>query len=120
MDRAGLVARQVKPEEEGGYVGYLFGVSCDGRYSLRKWDGEAFTTLIPWTESDLIVIDPDEPLVLGLLAEDIELKLYVDGRKLGEVEDASYSGGKMGLFVASANTEDFIVLVDEVSYWTLP
>ena len=120
LDRAGLVARQVKPEEDSSYVGYLFGITCDGRYSLRKWDGEAFTTLIPWTASDLIVIDPDEPLAIGLLAEGIELKMYVDGRKLGEVEDASYSGGKMGLFVAAANTEDFTVLVDEVSYWNLP
>ena len=120
LDRAGLVARQIKPEEDGGYVGYLFGVSCDGRYSLRKWDGEAFTTLVPWTTSDLIVIDPDEPLSIGLLAEGIEFTMYVDGRKLGEAEDASYSGGKMGLFVASANTEDLTVLVDEVSYWNLP
>jgi hypothetical protein len=120
LDRGGLVARQINPEEDGGYVGYLFGISCDGRYSLRKWDGEAFTTLVPWTESDLIVIDPDEPLTIGLLAEGIEFKMYVNGRKLGETEDASYSGGKMGLFVASANTEDFIVLVDEVSFWNLP
>ncbi len=118
LDRAGLVFRQNKPEET--YIGYLFSVSCDGRYALRKWDGTAFTNLIPWTASDLIEIDPDEPVRLGVLADGNRLALYINGQKLGEAADSAYSEGRFGLLVASENTEDFKVLVDELSYWTLP
>jgi hypothetical protein len=118
LDRAGLVLRQDNPEET--YVGYLYSVSCDGRYVLRKWDGTAFTNLIPWTASDLIEIDPDEPVRLGVLADGNRLVLYFDGQKLAESADSSYSEGKFGLLVASENTDDFRVTVDEISYWALP
>ncbi len=118
LDRAGLVFRQNKPEET--YIGYLFSVSCDGRYALRKWDGAAFTNLIPWTPSDLIEIDPDKPVRLGILADGNNLALYFDGQKLAETADSSYSEGRFGLLVASENTEDFEVRVGEIAFWTLP
>ncbi len=118
LDRSGLVFRQDNPDEV--YVGYLFSVSCDGRYTLRKWDGTAFTNLIPWSASDKIDFEPGEAVRLGILADGNDLALYVNGQKLAEAADSAYSGGKFGLLVASANTEDFQVKVDEISYWTLP
>jgi hypothetical protein len=46
LDRYGLVARSGRNDE--GYAGYLFGVSCDGRYSLRIWStGQRASTSTP-------------------------------------------------------------------------
>jgi hypothetical protein len=116
-DRYGLVARSSAPAEK--YVGYLFGVTCDGRYSLRTWDGDQFEDLIPWTSSGLIQTGSGKTQRLGLWAKGDRLILYVDGKKLAETRDSTYSTGKFGLFVGSVETDNLKVKVDEIAYWTL-
>jgi hypothetical protein len=117
LDRYGLVFRQDDPEDE--FVGYLFGVSCDGRYGLRGWDGDGFDALTSWTASSLIPDQPGQSFRLGVWAEGDTLRLYVDGRVLAEITDDSYEEGQFGLFVAAADTPNFTVEVDEIAYWGL-
>ena len=120
QDRWGLVVRSVK-NDEGIYGGYLFGVSCDGRYSLRSWDGSKFTRLVDWTESEALNAGANKTNVLGLLADGDDLTLYANGEILAEVDDDTHSGpGRFGLFIGSAETLDFKVRVSEIAVWELP
>lgn len=118
LDRYGLVARSVRTGE--GYAGYLFGISCDGQFSLRIWDGEAFTRLIDWTASEHIQAGSDQSNRIGIMMEGENISLYANGNLLAETTDETYEEGRIGVFVGSVNTEDFTVLVQEVAYWELP
>ncbi len=111
-DRYGMVVRAPDPEE-----GYLFGVSCDGAFRLRYWDGEEFTMLQDWQESDFIKTGSGVFNRLGIKAEAEKLTLYINGAKLAEVEDDSLSEGKFGAFIKGEGHPGFRVTVTEVLYW---
>lgn len=117
-DNYGLVARA--GNSDNGYAAYLFGISCDGRYSLRIWDGESFTKLIDWTESEHIEAGSKQTNRIGFMADGDTISLYANGNLLEETQDDTFDEGKFGVFVGSANTSDFTVLDDEIAYWELP
>jgi hypothetical protein len=114
LDRYGLIFHSE------GDNGYLFGISCDGRYSLREWDGERFTALIEWQASPVIQIQPGATNRIGVLAEGNKFTLYVNGVQLDETRDGSFQEGSFGVFIGSPETEDFRVVVDQFTYWELP
>lgn len=116
-DRYGLFLRATNIEENPH--GYLLGVTCDGRYSLRSFDGD-FTILIDWTFSEHILAGPDQVNLIGLWAVRDQLRVYVNRVKLAEILDPTYKKGPFGLFVGAAETESFTVEVDQIAYWTLP
>lgn len=118
LDRYGLVVRSGRNDE--GYAGYLFGVSCDGRYSLRIWDGEGFSTLVDWTESENLNAGADETNRIGIMLDGEDISLYANGNLLEELQDDTFDEGRFGVFVGSRNSEDFTVLVEEVAYWNVP
>lgn len=118
LDRYGLMLRSSSTDK--GFVGYLFGLSCNGRYSLRIWNGEAYRTLVAWTQSDRIIQGARATNRIGIWAEGSHLRLYANGNLLTEITDTTYSTGLFGVFVGSANTPDFTVEVPEIAYWTLP
>lgn len=118
LDRYGLVARAGRNDE--GYAGYLFGVSCDGRYSLRIWDGESFSTLVDWTESGHLNAGADETNRIGIMMDGEDISLYANGNLLRELQDDTFDEGRFGVFVGSRNSEDFTVMVEEVAYWDVP
>jgi hypothetical protein len=117
-DRFGLMARSTAPA--GIYVGYLYAISCDGRYSLRTWNGEKFTEIIPWTANEAIQTGSNKTYRLGLRAEADELMLYVDGKRLAQIHDDTYTEGKFGVFIGAGQTVNLQVEIDEIAYWTLP
>ena len=114
LDRYGVIFRTDAEE------GYLFGFSCDGQYSLRRWNGEDFKMLVDWTSSPDIRAGADQTNRMGLMVQDDQFTLYANGNRLAEASDDSYSEGGLGLFVAAKETEDFNVQVSEVAYWELP
>jgi len=64
--------------------GYLFGISCDGQYSLRKWDGKAgdkgvMTVLVNWTASPSIQAGSNKTNTIGFMAVGDRLILYANG-----------------------------------------
>jgi hypothetical protein len=117
-DRYGMMARAQK--DDGEYLGYFFGLTCDGRYSLRRWAGSSFVTMVDWTESDYIRQGSNQGNRLGLMADGKKLSLYANGMLLKEISDDNHLSGKFGVSVGSVKTPDFTVLVDEVAYWELP
>lgn len=113
-DRFGMIVRAGEPNE-----GYQFGISCDGFYRLRSWDGETFTTLVDWTAGSSILAGPGAENRIGLMARGEELRLYVNGVEVAVVEDGAFDRGAFGVFVSSAATEDLTVTITDVRYWIL-
>jgi len=118
-DHYGLIARV--PDLQAANQGYLFGVTCDGRYSLRAWDGEAMTNLVRATTGTSILAGSEQVNRVGLLATGDQLILYVNGARLTEIEDSTFSEeGSFGVFVGARQTSNFTIHVSEIAYWESP
>jgi hypothetical protein len=114
-DRYGLIFRA--PENNRGY---LFGISCDGSYSLWIWDGKTEMRLVEWTRSPHINAGPDATNRIGVMANGNQITLYANGQLLAEVSDGTYSSGRFGVFVGAAATEDYTARIDELAFWNNP
>jgi hypothetical protein len=113
------------PEIHSPDQGYLFGVSCSGQYSLRKWDGRVepngqSTLLVNWTDSDSIQAGSGQTNRLGVMVVGSRITLYANGALLKELQDESFPEGYLGVFVNSEVTDRFTIHVDEMSYWRNP
>jgi hypothetical protein len=102
--------------------GYLFAISCDGKYSIWAWDGRVGpngtrTVLIDWKASKHINTGSNQTNRVGVWAQDNSLVLYVNGAKLGETKVTTYSQGYLGVFVNPDVTKNFTVNVLEMKYW---
>ncbi len=122
-DRYGMIARV--PESKNPDRGYLFGFTCDGQYSLRRWNATVgangeMVNLVRWTSSPAIKAGSNQTNKMGLMAVGDRLVLYANGQLLGEVKDSIFSEGYFGVFVGARETEDFTVRVDQVRYWENP
>lgn len=122
-DHYGLIARV--PVIRDANQGYLFGVTCDGYYSLRRWDGKVdadgqMDWLVRWTASPAIATGSNQTNRLGLMTVGSRLILYVNGTLLTEVNDSTFTEGYFGVFVGSDLTPNFTVRVDEMAYWENP
>jgi hypothetical protein len=116
LDHYGLVLRT----KSDGSVGYLFGFSCDGRYSFSKWDGDKYTIYIDWTENSAIQKGPKVTNRLGVEAQGDHFTLYANGVKIDDLDDSSYDKGNFGVIIGAAETANFVVEADEIDYWKLP
>ena len=115
------------PKDTGYNKGYLFGITCDGRYSLRMWDGLTDESgLMLWlkyyTISEWINEGANQSNRIGVMALDNRFILYVNGEKVDEIidDDNTYAEGFFGLYVNRDKTENLATVVDKVSYWTDP
>lgn len=118
LDQYGLMVRATKTNK--GYIGYLFGISCDGQYSLRSWDGNKYTTLVDWTTSEHINSGSNQTNRIGLMANGKRISMYANGNLLTEYNDNTHQQGKFGVFIGSVNTPKAKVRVDEIAYWDIP
>jgi hypothetical protein len=120
QDRYGLVVRV--PSIANANQGYLLGFTCDGKYSIRKWDGAANTmaNLINWKTNAAITAGANKTNRLGVMLQGSKLSLYANGVLLGEVTDGTWSAGNFGVFVGAHGSSSYTLRVDEISYWNLP
>ncbi|GAP15544.1 hypothetical protein LARV_03334 [Longilinea arvoryzae] len=106
--------------------GYLLSVSCDGKYSLRLWNGREgtsgkMTTLIPWTASDKIVSGADQLNRVGAMMIGDRLLVYLNGSLIKEVKDSTFKEGYFGVFAAQGKEQkEFTIRIEEMSYWNNP
>ncbi|HEX2979008.1 MAG TPA: hypothetical protein VHO48_01970 [Anaerolineaceae bacterium] len=114
-DHYGIIFRV--PNKTKADAGYLFGFTCDGQYSLRKWDGKTMSWLVKWTASQNILTGSNQTNRMGIMAVGSQMALYANGNLLTTVQDGSYSEGSFGMFVGSDVTDDFTIYVDEMAYW---
>lgn len=122
-DRYGMIVRV--PESHNPDRGYLVGLTCDGKVSLRRWDATAgakgeMINLIPWTAKSVVKVGPNQTNRLGLMAIGDRLIVYVNGELVGEARDNTFTKGYFGVFVGARDTEKFTIKVDQVRYWENP
>lgn len=117
-DHYGLMFRT--PKNSGASQGYLFGITCDGKYSLRLWDDPNMAVLIGWTPSDKILKGADVVNTLGVMAKGDDLAFYVNGNKVHEIKDDTFNEGIFGVFVGGDSGEDFTMWLDQIRYWDVP
>jgi len=117
-DHFGLMFR-VPVESQAG-KGYLFSITCDGRYSLRRWDGSVMYALIGLTAHDAINQGAGVVNKLGVMANGSNLALYINGQKVNEISDSYHLIGKFGIFVGGINVNNLTVWVDQIRYWENP
>jgi len=108
------------PANANANKGYLFGITCDGKYNLRRWDGQTMISLVDWTASDAINTEENAINKLGVMAEGENLLLYINGQEIKEITNDVYLEGTFGIFVGGTNVEDLTVWVDEIRYWIIP
>ncbi len=114
LDRYGMIVRAPSPEK-----GYVFGVSCDGRFRLYLWDGSTYTSLQDWKAHPAIRTGPNQKNTLGIWVKGNKFKVYVNGQLVGSVRDATFKDGQFGLFIASGENAPFKVRVEEARFWDL-
>ena len=113
------------PEQVAYKQGYFFGITCDGKYSLRVWDGLAgangVTTWLQYPKlSEFIVKGKDASNTLGVMTVGDDISLYINGELVAEFEDDTYPQGFFGMFINRDNTENLTINIDRASYWTDP
>ncbi len=122
-DRYGMIVRV--PESRNPDRGYLLGLTCDGKVSLRRWNASVgangeMVNLIPWTAKAVIKAGSNQTNRLGLMAIGDRLIVYANGELVGEVKDNTFPKGYFGVFVGARDTANFTIKVDQVRYWENP
>jgi hypothetical protein len=117
-DAYGNMVRAVKTDQ--GYIGYLYNFSCDGHYSLRRWNGESYVPLVDWTASDQINSGSNQTNRLGLMLNGNQLTFYANGKQIGQFQDDTHLEGRFGVVIGSANTPDLKVRAEEIAVWNIP
>lgn len=119
-DHFGLIVRV--PERNPADRGYLFGVSCDGKYTFNEWDGSVeprglWTNHINWTTNSAILSGEKQTNRVGVMATGSLLELYVNGVKVAEIQDDTFAEGYLGIYVGSDETDQLTVRISDFSYW---
>lgn len=119
-DSYGIIFRipeLAKPDQ-----GYLFGLTCDGRYGFWRWDGRTGKDgtglwLIQWKTSDAIVKGANQTNRLGVLIQDSTFKFYINGKNVAEFKDTTFKSGFFGAFVNPKATKQYTVGITQFDYW---
>jgi hypothetical protein len=117
-DQYGLVLQS--PDFDSGF-GYYFGLTCDGRYSIQMWDDSGLSNLDGWSPSTSIQSGANKKNNIAVLKSGSQFKYFVNDVVLSQVENEGFSSpGVFGPFIAGLETSNFMIRLDEISYWKLP
>lgn len=99
--------------------GYWFQVTCSGNWDLGYWDGSQYTSLATGTNSsNAMLTGSNQTNRLGVWTSGEQIKLYINGILIDQTQDSNLSEpGSFGAVIASFNTPNFTVAIDEFSYW---
>jgi hypothetical protein len=116
-DQYGLVVRA--PDYVSG-EGYYFALTCDGRFNLTRWTDAGTSVVVNNTQSSAIRAGSGEVNRVGVMMRGSNLRLYVNGVVVQEVNDDAISeGGYYGPHISGVSGT-MVVSLDEISYWNLP
>jgi hypothetical protein len=113
-DRYGLILRNTASDK-----GYLIGLTCDGRYSFRRWNGNTFIYKAGWAWSEYINRGPNQTNHLGVRLVDEDVRIYVNGVLVEESKDRAIATGSFGPFVAASTSTEFTAYFEQIAYWGL-
>ena len=66
-----------------------------------KWVNGAFEVLIDWTGSDEIVIEGEN--LLSVVMDGSHFQFFINGTKVNEITDSSFSESSIGVYVGGLN-----------------
>ncbi len=115
-DRYGLIVRSETINE-----GYFFGISCNGNYVVREWNGRRWQLISGWAPGKGINTGPDQVNHLVVVMEGNRFEFYVNGQLQVIAQDPSqpfYGGGRFGPFVAGQQTSNFTVYLEDIAAWS--
>lgn len=102
------------------YRGYLYGLTCDGRYYLNVFDGQTTTQLIKPSSNPAILVGAGKVNRMGVVVYGAQYQLYANGYYLNQAFDTTYlDPGKIGFFVRAATTQPYTVAFDNLKVWQL-
>jgi hypothetical protein len=102
-----------------GSQAYLFGITCDGRYILRKWLTDTMSSLIAFKASEAINKGANHINRIGVMIKGNEIKLYVNGKLVATTKDSSLSTGNIGVYVSAKETKNLTAQFEEMKYWLI-
>jgi hypothetical protein len=117
-DHYGMIVRI--PDAQKPDNGYLYGISCDGKYAFRMWNGQNMDNLVDWTASPVIITGSNQVNRIGLMAKNNQFDMYINGVLVASIKDNHFTKGSFGVFVGSRITPKLSVWVDQISYWENP
>lgn len=82
---------------------YRFGISSDGFYELGYYENDEWTSLMDWTETEVIK-QGNKTNHLTLICEGSNITVAVNGETLASFSDETFTSGDVGVF-AGATTE---------------
>jgi hypothetical protein len=116
-DIIGIVFRA--PDYTSG-AGYYYGISCDGRFIVSRWDsGSTTTTLVNLTATDKVHPGTGQTNKLGVWATGSHFSLYMNGKLIQEFDDSTYSEGYYGPYT-SGTSGVLTSRLDSIAYWIQP
>ncbi|MGA9396994.1 MAG: hypothetical protein WBV22_01935, partial [Anaerolineaceae bacterium] len=83
-DKYGLVFRAPDTSQ-----GYFYGVSCDGKFGLIRWD--SMSQLIDWKPAVSLHAGPNQSNRVGVMARGNELTLYINGEQVDKITNDRYT-----------------------------
>lgn len=89
---------------------YVFNISSDGYFQVRKRKNKEFTDLVRWTKSDLIKQGVGGVNQLQVLCVGSTIAVFINGEKVAEVEDEDFRRGRIAL-TAGTNEGGEMMLV---------
>jgi hypothetical protein len=106
--RYGLIFRHRRASEGSAYglddAYYRFAINPDtGAYALSSMQNRVETMLVDWTAAGAIR-QGDARNLLRVVAQGTELQFYANGELLTAVNDATFTAGRIGLYVGSPDT----------------
>ena len=101
--------------------GYWFQVTCNGSWSLGYWNGDEYTGLADGANpGGALLTGSNQTNRLGVWTSGSQIKLYINGKLVTEVNDSSQTDpGSYGAVIASFNTPNLTISIDEFAYWKL-
>ena len=118
-DAVGLVIRVDQQKAAGGYA---LEVSCDGNWrAVRHRIGKTREIMLDWQPSDVIETGEDAVNRLGIWGYQPDFEFFINGVKVGEVNDPNYSytRGIFAVYVHALYTYDLTATFDDFAYWNI-
>lgn len=112
-DQYGLVFRA--PDYSSG-LGYYFGLSCDGNYSLYEWTSTGSSVVLSGNSQE-IHKGNNQTNRLGIKAVNNQFIFYVNEKEIQNFTDSNLpDAGHIGVFI-SAYSGNLVVQLDDIAYW---
>ncbi|MHB1357427.1 MAG: family 16 glycoside hydrolase [Anaerolineae bacterium] len=95
---------------------YRFDISSDGYYAFGYYENDEWISLIDWTEATAIK-QGDATNTITILCKGSKFTLYVNGTKLTDVTDATFSSGDVGLWAGAFTEARVTIAFDRLGVW---